>query len=62
LDAVTKRFPGGRTLFQNLHLSFYHGAKIGILGANGCGKSSFLKIVGGVDKEIDGVVSEQKSC
>jgi ABC-type Mn2+/Zn2+ transport system ATPase subunit len=54
LSAVTKRFQGGRTLFQNLHLSFYHGAKIGILGANGCGKSSFLKIVGQVDKEIDG--------
>jgi len=54
LSGVTKRFQGGRTLFQNLHLSFYHGAKIGILGANGCGKSSFLKIVGQVDKEIDG--------
>jgi len=54
LSGVTKRFQGGRALFQNLHLSFYHGAKIGILGANGCGKSSFLKIVGQVDKEIDG--------
>lgn len=54
LSGVTKRFPGGRALFQDLHLSFYHGAKIGILGANGCGKSSFLKIIGGIDKEIDG--------
>lgn len=59
LAGVTKRFQGGRTLFKDLHLSFYHGAKIGILGANGCGKSSFLKIVGGLDKEIDGLVSRR---
>ncbi len=55
LANVTKRFQGGRALFQNLNLSFYHGAKIGILGANGCGKSSFLKIVGGVDTDIEGL-------
>lgn len=60
LAGVTKRFQGGRTLFKDLHLSFYHGAKIGILGANGCGKSSFLKIVGGLDKEIDGLVSRRR--
>ena len=54
LSGVTKRFPSGRCLFKDLDLSFYHGAKIGILGANGCGKSSFLKIVAGMDDTIEG--------
>jgi sulfate-transporting ATPase len=56
LSHLTKRFSGspGRVLFKDLNLSFYHGAKIGILGANGCGKSSFLKILGGLDSDIDG--------
>jgi ABC-type multidrug transport system fused ATPase/permease subunit len=64
LQHLTKRFAGspGRILFKDLNLSFYHGAKIGILGANGCGKSSFLKILAGIDKEIDGAVSAGRRC
>lgn len=56
LSHLTKRLAGspGRILFKDVNLSFYHGAKIGILGANGCGKSSFLKILAGVDSDIEG--------
>ena len=54
LDSVTKRFPTGRVLFSNLRLAFYDGAKIGVLGVNGCGKSSFLRIIAGEDEEYEG--------
>ena len=50
LDGVTKRFPTGRTLFSNIRLAFYDGAKIGVLGVNGSGKSSFMRIVAGEDE------------
>jgi ATP-binding cassette ChvD family protein len=54
LQNVTKRFQDGRKLFENVNLAFFHGAKIGILGSNGSGKSSLLKIIAGLDKDIDG--------
>ena len=54
LDSVTKRLPSGRTLFRDLRLSFYDGAKVGVLGVNGCGKSSFMRIIAGVDTEFEG--------
>ena len=54
LDSVTKRFPTGRTLFSNLRLAFYDGAKIGVLGLNGCGKSTFLRIIAGEDTDYEG--------
>jgi len=58
LHHVSKRFESGggkgRTLFKDVNLSFFHGAKIGILGGNGSGKSSFLKILAGVDRDISG--------
>jgi ATP-binding cassette ChvD family protein len=58
IDSVTKRFETtGRTLFANVSLSFLEGAKIGILGANGAGKSSLLKIIGGVEPAFDGTVT-----
>jgi ABC-type multidrug transport system fused ATPase/permease subunit len=47
---VTKVLPGGRQLFANVNLMFQRGAKIGVLGLNGSGKSSLLKILAGVDK------------
>jgi ATPase subunit of ABC transporter with duplicated ATPase domains len=54
LENVQKRLDSGRLLFKDVSLSFYQGAKIGVLGANGSGKSSLLKIIAGVDKEFDG--------
>ena len=51
---MTKRFPQGRTLFKDVSLSFFHGAKVGILGANGSGKDHRLKILAGLDPSIDG--------
>lgn len=58
IQGVTKRFETtGRTLFANVSLSFFEGAKIGILGSNGAGKSSLLKIIGGVEPAYDGSVT-----
>ena len=55
---VSKSLNTGRKLFDNITMSFFHGAKIGILGVNGCGKSSFLKILAGIDKDYDGIVKK----
>lgn len=54
MKEITKVLPGGRVLFANVNLAFQKGAKIGILGLNGAGKSSILKILAGVDSEFDG--------
>ncbi|MBI1327761.1 MAG: energy-dependent translational throttle protein EttA [Alphaproteobacteria bacterium] len=51
---VTKTYPGGKTVLNDIYLSFYPGAKIGVLGPNGSGKSSLLRIMAGVDKEFAG--------
>ncbi|CAM9261242.1 unnamed protein product, partial [Choristocarpus tenellus] len=56
MKSVGKQLPGGRELFGNASLSFTHGAKIGVLGVNGSGKSTVLKILAGQDKEHDGEV------
>lgn len=48
--------PGGRTLFKDVSLAFQRGAKIGVLGLNGSGKSSLLKVIAGVDAEFDGTL------
>ena len=53
---VKKVYPGGKTILNGLYLSFMEGAKIGILGHNGAGKSTFLKIVAGIDKEVSGEI------
>jgi ABC-type glutathione transport system ATPase component len=55
MNGVSKRVPG-RTLLDNVSLSFLQGAKIGVLGANGAGKSTLLKVVGGMDTEIEGEI------
>ena len=60
MQGVTKTVPGQRTILQNIHLSFFPGAKIGVLGLNGSGKSSLLRIMAGVDTEIDGEARPQK--
>ncbi len=51
---LTKTFPGGKTVVQNIWLSFLPGAKIGVLGLNGAGKSTLMKIMAGIDKEFNG--------
>ena len=54
MQNLGKVFPGGKELFKNINLSFFPGAKIGVLGVNGAGKSTLLKIMAGVDKEFNG--------
>ncbi|MEE3625495.1 energy-dependent translational throttle protein EttA [Nitrospirillum sp. BR 11752] len=54
MKGVTKVYPGGRKVFENIWLSFYPGAKIGVLGVNGSGKSTLLKIMAGLDKDYNG--------
>jgi len=54
LNGVSKYLPDGTPLFENVSLTFYQGAKIGILGLNGSGKSSLLKVLAGEDLEFDG--------
>ena len=51
---LTKVFPGGKKVLEGIYLSFYPGAKIGVLGPNGSGKSTLLKIMAGRDKEFSG--------
>lgn len=60
MQGVTKTVPGQRTILQNIHLSFFPGAKIGVLGLNGSGKSSLLRIMAGLDTEIEGAARPQK--
>ena len=45
-----------RAVIEDISLSFYHGAKIGVLGGNGAGKSTLLRIMAGQDKDVDGTV------
>ena len=53
---VSKTTPQGKQIIKDIHLSFYYGAKIGILGLNGAGKSTVMKIIAGVDKNYKGDV------
>ncbi len=53
---VGKLIPPSRQILKNIYLSFFYGAKIGIIGLNGSGKSSLLKIIAGVDKDYQGEV------
>ncbi|MEC8024479.1 MAG: energy-dependent translational throttle protein EttA [Myxococcota bacterium] len=53
---IKKVFPNGKELLKGIHLSFFRGAKIGVLGVNGAGKSSLLKIIGGVDTDYIGEI------
>jgi sulfate-transporting ATPase len=60
MQGVSKVVPGGRTILEDISLSFFPGAKIGVLGLNGSGKSSLLKIMAGLDTEHDGEARPQK--
>ena len=53
---VGKLIPPSRQILKDIYLSFYYGAKIGIIGLNGSGKSSLMKIIAGVDKDYQGEV------
>ena len=54
MQGLTKTWPGGKKVLENIHLSFYPDAKIGVLGVNGSGKSTLLRIMAGIDKEFTG--------
>jgi ATP-binding cassette ChvD family protein len=54
MQGLTKTWPGGKKVLDNVHLSFYPDAKIGVLGVNGSGKSTLLRIMAGIDKEFVG--------
>jgi ATP-binding cassette ChvD family protein len=54
MQGLTKAYPGGKKVFENIWLSFYPDAKIGVVGVNGSGKSTLLKIMSGLDTEFNG--------
>ncbi|MDO9459063.1 MAG: energy-dependent translational throttle protein EttA [Alphaproteobacteria bacterium] len=54
MQGLSKAYPGGRQVLNDIRLSFLPGAKIGVLGVNGSGKSTLLRIMAGVDKEFQG--------
>jgi len=56
MAGVSKIYPPQKKVLNNIYLSFFYGAKIGVLGLNGSGKSSLLRIIAGVDKEYQGEV------
>ena len=60
MNRVGKVIPPNRHILRNISLSFYPGAKIGVLGLNGAGKSTLLKIMAGVDKDIEGEAEPMK--
>ncbi len=56
MTGVNKIFPPQKQVLKNIYLSFFYGVKIGVLGLNGSGKSSLLRIIAGIDKEFQGEV------
>ncbi|MBT8458481.1 MAG: energy-dependent translational throttle protein EttA [Boseongicola sp.] len=54
MDGVSKAYPGGKKLFENIRLSFLPGVKIGVVGTNGAGKSTLMRIMAGLDKDFSG--------
>jgi ATP-binding cassette ChvD family protein len=54
MQGLTKVYPTGKKVLDNVHLSFYPDAKIGVLGINGAGKSTLLRIMAGIDTEFQG--------
>lgn len=58
---VGKLYPPQKQVLKNIYLSFFYGAKIGIIGLNGSGKSTLLKIIAGIDKEYQGEIISDKA-
>ncbi|MFK8044046.1 MAG: energy-dependent translational throttle protein EttA [Crocinitomicaceae bacterium] len=56
MERVSKTTPQGKQIIKNIYLSFFYGAKIGVIGMNGSGKSTVLKIIAGLDKDFQGDV------
>jgi sulfate-transporting ATPase len=56
MSGVNKVIPPNRHIIKNIYLSFFYGAKIGVLGLNGSGKSTLLRVIAGIDKDIQGEV------
>src|SRR5689334_15695404 len=54
MQGLTKAYPGGKKVFENIWLSFFPDAKIGVVGVNGSGKSTLMKIMAGMDKDFTG--------
>ncbi|MCC6281802.1 MAG: energy-dependent translational throttle protein EttA [Saprospiraceae bacterium] len=60
MSGVNKTFPPQKQVLKNIWLSFYYGAKIGVLGLNGSGKSTLLKIIAGIDQNYEGKIEFEK--
>ena len=54
MQGVSKTYPGGKKCFEDIHLSFLPGVKIGVVGVNGAGKSTLMWIMAGQDKDFTG--------
>ncbi|MDP5307174.1 energy-dependent translational throttle protein EttA [Paracoccus spongiarum] len=54
MDGVSKTYPGGKKVFENIRLNFLPGVKIGVVGVNGAGKSTLLRVMAGWDKDFTG--------
>lgn len=54
MDGVSKTYPGGKKVYQDIRLNFLPGVKIGVVGVNGAGKSTLLKVMAGLDKDFQG--------
>ncbi len=60
MEGVSKIYKPAKTVLKNIYLSFFYGAKIGVLGLNGAGKSTLLRIIAGEDQDYLGNISVQK--
>ncbi|MCB0640619.1 MAG: energy-dependent translational throttle protein EttA, partial [Phaeodactylibacter sp.] len=60
MTGINKTFPPNKQVLKNIYLSFFYGAKIGVLGLNGSGKSTLLKIIAGIDNNYEGEVFFEK--
>jgi sulfate-transporting ATPase len=60
MSGVSKTFPPNKQVLKNIWLSFFYGAKIGVLGLNGSGKSTLLKIIAGLDQNYEGKIEFEK--
>src|SRR5436189_1425144 len=60
MTGVNKIYPPNKQVLKNIYLSFFYGAKIGVLGLNGSGKSSLLRIIAGIDKDYLGEITMSK--